>query len=1016
MNSLLLPLLISITASLGAVPSKNSPIKNNIINGIPVTATSSIPEGGGEHALDTTLKFSKTDQSDTNEYCYSFSCTPKMIKPFYDVVGGGESASYEEAKKWILENYAAEWKSIDFSSQHNDNLFESIYTFNYYYLKLGLPRNDKLVSLWVTKKDENGDPDYAHAFEAASTLNYAPGITDYTILPDYAPIIGEAPITHYDSPSNQYSADFTWFKGDTQMAPGAVFEEANLYTAKFSITINSEFKPMPSPEGYFSFGRLNTPFAYDSEENKYVSEDYVFPLVSQNKNTILCGTYLKSRTNAQNFCIYGNFNGLWKQTTFANEGFATFLYEGDDVTASENYKNAMLVPTNITTGTDSGSFNIKSSFKHLNDDNVLQVNYTVTNKTDNEKTFSLGSTADIQIGGDDNAICYPFSDGSGFKMVSNKSIDIDDKGGHAQVNFWCKNSKDVTDVDHFWYGAYNENTYKQHCTEAHKPYFLPWRGETEWSDTEKKCVFLAEEINRLSAYDKTRWDWTADPETGLEKPYELDSAMAWSWTNRKLQAHETKTYSVLFSIGGPGSEDIVTGDFTNIRTVDDTITYSGTETFNVTKIEVNGTTLDSSCFKVDANNKTITFFESANLKPGEKVIVYLNNHPINVRNNISPKGPSAIQVILNDTTDPIDLKEGNNKVFFNDDGTRSDTETNRFAEYNYITGKLTLQNVPSQNKLIIPSDVTVPNGQIKMKVTGENTINNINSAYPIIVYSDNNNDTLLAQNVSTTNFAVEKCKCTITATGDQSCLNGCNEISVKDGDLALNSDNIAIVANGTDLKIAGSMSINGKTGIDNTSGNVLVSGQVNINATECGIKCDTLSIVDECELTINIDTSKALSVNKIVIPEGYEVIGGSIDDAGHFVPKEGATQLIIHKGIPPIPPAPVTNDSCFTHWILLALLIALVGFTLILWFAFKIKNFKDKEKNKLNIAPIIGFSLHLVGVIIAAIFMHCVACYVLLAINLAVLAGVVALYIFYKQKNKNQNQSEDQQKEDKEEV
>ncbi|GEM_PF-3363982 len=83
--------------------------------------------------------------------------------------------------------------------------------------------------------------------------------------------------------------------------------------------------------------------------------------------------------------------------------------------------------------------------------------------------------------------------------------------------------------------------------------------------------------------------------------------------------------------------------------------------------------------------------------------------------------------------------------------------------------------------------------------------------------------------------------------------------------------------------------------------------------------------------------------------------------------------------------------SEFIHWIVLALLIALVVFVAILWYVYKIRGFKQDGERKL--APYIGFGLHFVGMVTLAFLAVCALCWILLGVNLLALGLSVALYV-----------------------
>ena len=132
---------------------------------------------------------------------------------------------------------------------------------------------------------------------------------------------------------------------------------------------------------------------------------------------------------------------------------------------------------------------------------------------------------------------------------------------------------------------------------------------------------------------------------------------------------------------------------------------------------------------------------------------------------------------------------------------------------------------------------------------------------------------------------------------------GASEIA-GDGTLSITAAETGITTENA-LEVKAETVIEAKTGIS-SSDDVTISGEVTISATEVGIECDTLYIEDGGTLTINIEDGAAfLDVTKVVIPEGYEILGGTIDENGVITPDQDATQLVIRE----IPIIPVTINA-----------------------------------------------------------------------------------------------------------
>ena len=120
--------------------------------------------------------------------------------------------------------------------------------------------------------------------------------------------------------------------------------------------------------------------------------------------------------------------------------------------------------------------------------NHIKTTYTVTNNSGTEQTIGISVHADIQIGSNDSAPIY--ANNTGFRMTD----------GTYTFYVYLKNMPEVDNVDTIWYGHYNQRT-------SHL-----------WDST------------------------TATSVTGI------DSGMAFSWNNRKIQPGETKTYSFIFDV------------------------------------------------------------------------------------------------------------------------------------------------------------------------------------------------------------------------------------------------------------------------------------------------------------------------------------------------------------------------------------------------------------------------------------------------------------------------------------
>ena len=137
--------------------------------------------------------------------------------------------------------------------------------------------------------------------------------------------------------------------------------------------------------------------------------------------------------------------------------------------------------------------------KYLNQGNQVQVIYTLKNTTKEEAEVSLGTSADVEIDGDDKSIIEQINNGEKIKLYTNKGKTKKE----VQFVLYAKNTKGVTNVDNMWIGGWND-------------YYL-------------SHIF--------------------DTNMGTQKIENIDSAIAFSWVNRKIKSGETKTYSVIMEIG-----------------------------------------------------------------------------------------------------------------------------------------------------------------------------------------------------------------------------------------------------------------------------------------------------------------------------------------------------------------------------------------------------------------------------------------------------------------------------------
>lgn len=143
---------------------------------------------------------------------------------------------------------------------------------------------------------------------------------------------------------------------------------------------------------------------------------------------------------------------------------------------------------------------LKVNTQFINDGEQLQIVYTLKNTNSKTSTFSLATSADVEIDDDDRATIERLDDGSGVRLWTKEG----NTKKPVQFVFYGKGVEGTTDVDNLWIGywGYGENL---------------------------KNMFV--------------------DNSDVQKIEEMDSSFAYSWTNRTIKAGETQTYSVLMEVG-----------------------------------------------------------------------------------------------------------------------------------------------------------------------------------------------------------------------------------------------------------------------------------------------------------------------------------------------------------------------------------------------------------------------------------------------------------------------------------
>lgn len=243
---------------------------------------------------------------------------------------------------------------------------------------------------------------------------------------------------------------------------------------------------------------FNYPFS-DSDMEKLVMPTNTTPETDSSaymKYITNINTDAASDSGSSAYDIRGCVDGShWLSTTYDDGGFGTFLKVGTNLQGLTNISNG------VEKSIDSLNLAVTQNLSFVRGGKFVKVQYIVRNTSNQEQTVSLCSGADVQIGNNDDAPVTAFADGTGFYMT----------GDNAQFNFIGKGAPEVTDVDAFWFGDFEE--FNNHNA-------------------------LFTQTNAAS--------------------YNGDSGMCYSWNNRTIPAGGSQTFSVLIGIGAPNALPVLT--------------------------------------------------------------------------------------------------------------------------------------------------------------------------------------------------------------------------------------------------------------------------------------------------------------------------------------------------------------------------------------------------------------------------------------------------------------------------
>ena len=489
---------------------------------------------------------------------------------------------------------------------------------------LTLPADYDSVSVGVRVKASVGDTASAWTRGLNTSNNISPFCRCIDIFRNEPLQPGGTRPTEYapdkDDNDNYFrTSPITWvYNGSaaagTTFAPGA---DGAAYTAKITLSFKDESDAAGLAADAFKVQYADST-TYDPDTHVVTA---VFSNYATDGNSLMAYRYgLDDDDNVFGaFDVQGYFADAWKQVTFDDGGFETYLKtsaDGPSISVPATGASQAIGGTGLTAA-------VSCSLPAAYGGKIVAATYTVSNTGTNPVTYSLGSGADIQIGEDDSAAITPFSDGSGFKMASSDSHDKNTDGEYAQLNFFCRNTRGVTDVDSVWYGPYNDDIR------------YGGKGGPDWDMTRDSSghhdVFRG--LSELTPLENT------------------DATLSYCWNDKTIGAGETQTYTVFFGIGGAGSENVVSGLFDNLTSPTGTVALHQTgdspkasfqasditvKADNVALAENTGYTLSG----LNTASPSVTFLAAAGLTSKSVVTVTVagvnGDKPVTLKNTIVP--------------------------------------------------------------------------------------------------------------------------------------------------------------------------------------------------------------------------------------------------------------------------------------------------------------------------------------------------------------------------------------------
>lgn len=164
--------------------------------------------------------------------------------------------------------------------------------------------------------------------------------------------------------------------------------------------------------------------------------------------------------------------------------------------------------------------------KFINNGEQLKITYTLKNTTNELATISLGTSADVEIDGDDKATIEKMNNGEKVRLYTKEGKTKKD----VQFVFYGKNTKEVTNIDNLWIGG--------------------------WSDYYLQHIF--------------------EDNPNTNKIENCDSAFTFSWVNRKIKPNETQNYSVIMEVGKENTPQIKIKQENNKKLYYKNVKFGGT--------------------------------------------------------------------------------------------------------------------------------------------------------------------------------------------------------------------------------------------------------------------------------------------------------------------------------------------------------------------------------------------------------------------------------------------------------